>query len=135
MGAMTTGFGTFVHTDDVFYRFEDHMRSGGCDEYDNPYPSVLQVYLHSYRVLKYTPKGAWIATLMGKRFVLLTARKRWACPTIDEARDSFNARKNKQIQIYSGRVVRAQRAIVMASHMTEKQCYKPIEPKAFWSTS
>ena len=57
-----------------------------------------------------TPKGAWVCN----RFVLLTATKRWACPTEEEALESFMARKRKQIRILSIQLARAQADLALA---------------------
>jgi len=57
-----------------------------------------------HKVIRRTPKGAWL----GDRFVLLTARKRWATNTEDEAIESFIARKHRQIEILKGKLKRAE---------------------------
>jgi hypothetical protein len=57
-----------------------------------------------------TAKGAWVAG----RFVLLTATKRWACPTEQEALESFMARKKKQIRILSTQLKRAEADLAFA---------------------
>ena len=57
-----------------------------------------------------TPKGAWVCG----RFVLLTATKRWACPTEEEALGSFTARKRKQIRILSTQLSRAEADLALA---------------------
>lgn len=60
----------------------DRWRSGAT-------PTVEKV-----PVLKYTKCGAWVETCLGRRrFVNRTTTKRWACPTIKEAVESFEARK------------------------------------------
>lgn len=63
----------------------DRWRGGAC-------PTVEKV-----PVLKYTKCGAWVETFLGRRrFVNLKTTKRWACPTIGEAIESFEARKKSQ---------------------------------------
>ena len=57
-----------------------------------------------------TPKGAWVCG----RFVLLSATKRWACPTEEEALESFMARKRKQIRILSTRLQQAKAELALA---------------------
>lgn len=52
-----------------------------------------------FKVIKTTPQGAWICVDGFKKFVLLTARKRYACITKREAVESFIARKRKQLKI------------------------------------
>lgn len=88
---------------DTFYRYTDSKISAGVDEFDNSLGSYLAVYLHRYKVSRYTPKGVWIHYACGEKFILLSARKKFACATIAEARESFIARKNKQADIYLNR--------------------------------
>lgn len=64
-----------------------------------------------YKVLKRTPKGARLAD----RFILLSATKRWACNTEQEALASFVARKNKQISILTHRLRAAEKDLALAS--------------------
>lgn len=59
-----------------------------------------------FEVIKTTPKGVWIAG----RFCLRDARKRFACPTLHEAIESFVARKDRQIKILSNQLASAQKA-------------------------
>ncbi|MHC2552431.1 hypothetical protein [Bradyrhizobium elkanii] len=56
-----------------------------------------------------TPKGAWVC---GK-FVLLTATKKWACETEEQALESFKARKRKQIGILTAQLAYAQRQLAL----------------------
>jgi hypothetical protein len=63
-----------------------------------------------WQVNRRTPQGAWI----GGKFVLLTATKRWACPTEEEALESFIARKRKQIRILSTQLRRAEADMALA---------------------
>ena len=79
---------------------------GGCEDY---YVTAPRVMIRAYLVLKRTPKGAWIK--VGgwpfedeKRFVLLTARKRFACPTKAEALESLVARKQAHLRHAQRRV-------------------------------
>lgn len=71
----------------VLYRYKD---KGG------------EIYLEEFRVYKNTPKGYWIKTypLLPKlTFVLDIGRKRYAYPTLELAKESFLARKTRQIII------------------------------------
>ena len=63
----------------------------------------ITIYTTSYPVISKTPCGVWIDTTyyMGsysKRFINNSWRKRWACPTVEEALQSFIARKECQIR-------------------------------------
>ena len=59
------------------------------------------VYLSELLVIRKTLCGVWLELPFGsgKRFVRKDARKRYACPTKDEAIDSFIARKRRQTRI------------------------------------
>lgn len=107
------------------YRFESVRYSNGCDEWDNPYPGhTVGLTMHSYPILKKTPKGAWIASTRyldfaqpngrARMFILLTAKKQFACATKERALESFLARKRVMISIYNGRIADAGIAIELA---------------------
>lgn len=102
--------------EDIFHRYDDWTTAASLDEWDNPIGVPSHKLVHTtYRVVKRTPKGAWIDLGFGsRRFVLLTARKRYALPTQGEALESFILRKQKQEGIYQGRVAKARRAQKMA---------------------
>lgn len=93
-----------------WYRYED-VRHANIDEWGDVGDTYTEVYLREYQLLKVTPKGVWLDRYGTRRFVLRDARKRFACPTIEEAQKSFLARKNAQIRIYQERIDNARRAI------------------------
>jgi hypothetical protein len=64
-----------------------------------------------WRVDRRTPKGAWAAG----RFVLLSAYRKWACNTEEEAIASFIARKRKQIRILSSQLKRAEAELALVA--------------------
>lgn len=66
---------------------------------------------HWYKVKRRTPKGAWLDW----RFILLTATKRYACSTVEEAVASFKARRVRQIAILEGRLSVARRDLELVS--------------------
>lgn len=112
-------------TDDVLYRYEETYYSLGCDEYGDPYPGhTIKVHLNYYKVLKRTPKGAWIEYWKnpnGKKFVNLTARKKFACDNEEDAKESFIARKNRQIKILKSQLKNAREALaIMQDYVKEK---------------
>jgi hypothetical protein len=75
------------------------------DEFDNNLGTTMEVYLHEYRITKETPKGCWVEQFLNKpRFVLNDSRKRFACRTVEEARDSFKARKAAYVRILNSRI-------------------------------
>lgn len=65
-------------------------------------------------VIKETRKGVKLIGINhgrdNPRFVLRDAKKRWACPTIEEAVVSFVARKERQAGIYRARASHAEYA-------------------------
>lgn len=95
------------------YRYESVLTSSYYeDDYGEHWgtPGVA-VYLHSYPIIKWTPKGVRIALYGDEtKFILLDARKRWASPTEEEAAISFLARKTKQIQILTSQIASAGQA-------------------------
>jgi len=95
------------------YRYEDVQYAPPVNEWDEPVgEGRVVVYLYSFPVVRRTPKGAWICGVIGKeRFVRLDARKRFACPTIEEARKSFVARKKAQLRIYEAMIHRVEKAL------------------------
>lgn len=96
-----------------WYRIESGRRSDGVDMFDNPLGSSVQVYINKYEVLKETPKGVWLKLGMfsGKRFVLHSSKKRFACPTLAEALESFEARKTRHIRFLQARMDDAREAL------------------------
>lgn len=67
-----------------------------------------------YEVIKPTPKGAWVRLVLGqflgdKKFILRDARKRFACPTKEEALESFLKRKERQINILRAQLKEAEK--------------------------
>lgn len=113
------GFSGLVYerTGEVWYRFHERVVSAGVDEWDNPVgPGRIEVYVSKYPVMKHTPKGVWLDIYDQKKFVLRDARKRYACPTMEEALESFVARKKRQIRILSTRLRHAEDAIMKAEY-------------------
>lgn len=119
---------------DIWYRFESHRYANliGEDEFS----SSLRLDENRFRVLKVTPKGVWLAPDYGrndvfgrskldfsafKRFVLLTAQKRFAQPTKEEALLSFLARKSRQLSILRNQVKDAETAQRMAQALLQKE--------------
>lgn len=85
----------------VWYRIVDGRYAAMLDEFERPvgrgqpYTTVWE-----FEVERDTPKGVWLRSVPpfgAPRFVLRDARKRYACPTIEEAWESFRARKTKQL--------------------------------------
>jgi hypothetical protein len=101
--------------EEYWYRYEDHMCAGSPDQFDNYGPSTVHVTLRKFKVLKHTKTGVQLDIYYGeRRFTKRNAFRRWACPTIDEALESFIARKERQIFIYRNKINNAQDAIIKA---------------------
>lgn len=100
---------------EFLYRYEEVRWSLGVDEFDNPFPRYnLEIILRKYPVFKKTPKGAWIRYEFDQepfKFVNLIARKRFACRTIEEAKESFVAHKKRQIQLLRNRLSEAEEGL------------------------
>ncbi len=120
-------------SDDIWYRYEDRLVHSGF-YYDDGYTAEyglgtarVEVVLRTFFVVKRTPKGVWLDVFKrneddahnidGARFVLLKSHKRYACATIEEARESFIARKRKQIVIHMGVLDRAKQALAAMATM------------------
>ena len=102
---------------DLWYRYEDIRYAPPLDEFDMPIGGgSVGIMLREYRVVKATPRGVWLEHdnwLFDPepKFVLQDSRKRFACPTIIEAKESFIARKNKQIRILAEQLSNAKDAL------------------------
>lgn len=84
----------------VMYRYEDFRWAAPLDEWDNPVgKGRADIRCLEFPILKTTPKGVWINNYGPKRWVRLDAHKRFACPTKEEAMESFKARKKRQRSI------------------------------------
>lgn len=95
----------------IYYRYEVQRFAPPVDEFDNVCgEGTCELALRAYLVAKETPKGVRLAN--GK-FILTSAWKQWACPTIPEAWESFQRRKAKQISILSTRLRRAETEALM----------------------
>lgn len=87
-----------------WYRIEDRRFAGAPDEIGNPTPYVTELRTLELEVLKETPKGAWLKVNGRPRWTAKGATRRFACPTMKEAVESFVARKIKQRRILMRRV-------------------------------
>lgn len=105
------------------YRWVDRLVSAGVDEFDNPLgPPQVVVQLRRLEVLKFTTKGYWVedwGSRNGRRFVLASARKRFALLSEEEALESFLARKAAQIRHHAAVISRAREAMDKASRAIE----------------
>lgn len=108
---------------DFLYRYEDHRyNESSWDDYLDKFIPHIRLRMDSYLILKTTPCGVWISLFGGsKRFVLLTARKKWACKTKEEALESFIRRKKRQIGILECQLAEAQEALRLAEALVKQK--------------
>lgn len=94
-----------------WYRYEDTLSGDDWGTYVN-------VHLRQLEVVRETPKGVWVrlydSDMAPQRFVLRESRKRYACPTKEEAMESFLARKRKQMKILKAKLAHVEEAIQIA---------------------
>jgi len=93
-----------------WFRIDD-VRHASVDAWGEVCGSYTACYLKTYPVLKVTPKGVQLSVYGKRRFVRNDARKRFACPTKEEAIESFKARKAAQKRIYTARIKAADDAL------------------------
>ena len=91
------------------YRIDGECYAACLDEYENPMGiGSRELRLRKFDVVSATKTGVWIQPYgwddSHKKFVRLTASKKYACETIELANESFIARKNRQISILSARL-------------------------------
>lgn len=97
---------------EVYYRYEDVRYAPPADECGERYGiGDLKVELRKFDVKKHTPKGTVINYYNQRKFILREANKHFACPTIEEAKASFIARKKRQASIHRARYEQALEAI------------------------
>mgnify|MGYP006943670495 CR=1 FL=1 len=100
---------------DVWYRVEASLVSAGVDEFDNSLgPPDVRLYVRKYPVIKVTPKGVWLNVYGDRRFVRTEARKRYACPTEQEAYLSFVARAERRCRILEEQAATTRHGIRLA---------------------
>lgn len=90
-----------------WYRYDVQHYAAPLDETDISLDSGLyQLVLYEYPVAKETAQGVWLLSARrgAGRFVLKSSRKRYACPTKEEALASFIRRKEVQISILTAQL-------------------------------
>ena len=81
-------------------------------------------YTAAYEILRKTPKGCWISVgYEQEKFILDDARRRWAYPTVELARNSYRIRKERQIRHCNDMVEAANLGLVAMG-------FQPIDPKS-----
>lgn len=99
---------------EMLYRIEGVTYASS---YDDEYGSIgigrSELITRAYPILSRTCRGAWIDVYGEKKFVNLTARKKFACETIEDARESFRQRKRRQIGILSAQLKQAEQYLAL----------------------
>ncbi len=93
-----------------YYRFD----------YDSFQDGNGYLKLHSFPIVRRTPKGVWLNVWGQEKFVLKDCRKKYAAGTIEEALKSFIARKERQVLILKKQLDSAERALA-AGRLEERQ--------------
>ncbi len=116
-----------VNDGTYWYRFSESVTYNiKFDSYFLELCSV-KLKLEEYKVIKKTACGVWINLGVGeKKFVLEKAKKRWACPTIEEALISFEYRKRKQVKILKDQLEISSKALVAAEKLKKSKNYHEI---------
>lgn len=107
-----------------YFRYSEVLRGTGYTDQWGEYVSTgsyVALQLQEFQVIKHTPKGVRIqdyhyrgGTLETGRLICHDWNKKWACPTVEEARLSFIARKKRQARIYEARLRQAKEALQLA---------------------
>jgi len=87
-----------------------------------------KLILKEFKGIKETPCGWWIGTTPdflslpedGKRWVSMSAKKRYAYPTIEQAQINFRARKNREIGILRAQLDSAEHQLILIKEVMRK---------------
>ena len=82
------------------------------------------LYTYSYRIIRRTKQGVWINNYGKEKFVLLSARKKFASETQADALISFIARKHRQIKILSSQLDFAKEGLTFAKSIVDDDSRK-----------
>ena len=100
--------------DKELYRItEDWDENGQC----------CSEYIYIYKVIKETKCGVWISLNRYadiKRFVNLSSVKKYAYPTLKEAREGYLHRKQAHVRILTSRLEQAEKALEMAKELVKE---------------
>lgn len=106
---------------EYWYRYRDQRRAYCVDPDGDVWGSSLEVEILRFKVVKHTPKGVWLTPDLGQafkigpdRFVRNDSHKKFACPTLELALESYVQRKIKQSRIHDARARDARDAMFMA---------------------
>lgn len=98
---------------DSMWRVTAVTYAAPLNEYDEPSgPGRTAVRAVEYAVVKRTAKGVRIN--VDNKFISAVAKRRWAAPTLEEAVESFLARKARETAILKARLKRIEEAVALA---------------------
>jgi hypothetical protein len=97
---------------EVWHRFVDYQEGVGFSDDDFYSSSETRIRHIKLNVISHTAKGVWLDRGFGDRkFVLNEARKRYAYPTVELAKESFIIRKKRQISYARQTIENAEAAL------------------------
>lgn len=112
---------------EVWWRADD-KRYANYDpfaEYEQPSGSHLALELTPYVVVRHTPKGVWVRSYFGgETFVLGTAIRQQAVPTVELAIRDLVARKRRHVAGAAARLRRAEQHLEAAEKWLEQEIGK-----------
>lgn len=108
-------------TGDTWYRIEDRRYSIADDYGDHAYTDH-DAAIRVLTVIKVTPKGVRVqfGTCGEVHFVLDSATRKFACPTVALALESYQARKRRQMGIYQARIDGIRDSLLAAERHVEQ---------------
>lgn len=99
---------------EIMYRItEDWIEGNPC----------CREWVYKYEIIKKTKCGVWIRLNPfsdQKRFVNLSSVKKYAYPTLKEARQGYLHRKQAQVKILRSRLQAAEQALEMAKELVKE---------------
>lgn len=106
---------------DVWWRLEDRRYATPSQSnlvYQHGPPSTLRIMLVPFVMVRSTPKGVWVQDWLGHEyFVLGTAARQRAVPTVELAIRDLIARRSKEARMHETRARYAWQAVEHAERM------------------
>jgi hypothetical protein len=130
---------TLIKDPEYYYRYETRLEGTGyideSGDYRPGYGTNLFIELRKYVVVRETLKGVWIdKPFFGEKFILNSARKRFAYPTKEEAWESFKRRKRRQMAIVMQQLVCAKVALEQeAPHLKGEASVRAYLNPNYWT--
>lgn len=106
---------------EVLYRYDSRVISSSNELFAD-----YKVFIREFSILNKTPKGVNIMVNGVRKWVSLTAKKRFAYPTKKEALQSFVARKKMQIKILEVQLTSAKICLRQAKEIQDIEANKEM---------